>query len=711
MELMSSCIGGAPLDGDREHEPSHLSPLMGNGNGDGLHQGDTLSSISSKPSSSSLSAALLFLFAVNGFSLSLPLVALMYLVNTRVAVPVSMLSTYGALAFLPFSLKPVYALLSNYRFTWRESHHRIPRDTLIAALLLANALSNIGSAFLPDKSHKSSLLCCFLFALFRGIFTAWPEFLLGLTLLDQATAAAFQSVQQEMDERVSFGNLATRFQAEAATARNFGALVAQLLALAILTAWSAKENDTATGSVISDAMVVVLMSLTAGANLVGAVVVLTSRVGVVRPKLYEPVDNVGVEGELHTQQGTERQTTELPGASSSDQALSGIADQGTESAITTISALPRDPDNTSNAYSLILLQAVIVLFALKEPIQLVAPRWVLIALAICLAILLFVRSFRCLLAYSIDAGRQSKLRTPFLWTTVHRTGLFLVLRHALPSAESVLDSFIYEKFSSISASFLQFEAIYGTLVTLAASWSFGKIWGSGNMEAVWLNTFVSYCGGTRIQFVIAVTTLVAAVASLANIPLVHFLQTSNGVSEAAMAEGMLSSSKDVGEGKTNSYRLLAFVLTIAVKTVVAFSGSWCFLPDVILATMSVKASLSGSAGCESTSNAVAEGARLLTATRLADDNNHSSLTPEPCARPEDAEKDEPPDTEREVESLRYATLMSCLDFGDQLGALASGPLVLLFGISRENDWHSLDALVVTCFLGTLASLCFVVILR
>jgi hypothetical protein len=48
----------------------------------------------------SLSLPLQILFALNGATLSLPSTALMYIVNTRAAVPIVYLSLYGALAFL-----------------------------------------------------------------------------------------------------------------------------------------------------------------------------------------------------------------------------------------------------------------------------------------------------------------------------------------------------------------------------------------------------------------------------------------------------------------------------------------------------------------------------------------------------------------------------------------------------------------------------------
>jgi len=40
--------------------------------------------------------------------------------------------------------------------------------------------------------------------------------------------------------------------------------------------------------------------------------------------------------------------------------------------------------------------------------------------------------------------------------------------------------------------------------------------------------------------------------------------------------------------------------------------------------------------------------------------------------------------------MQYGTLLSCIDFGDQIGSWLTVPLIMALGMSRENDWEHLD---------------------
>ena len=49
-------------------------------------------------------------------------------------------------------------------------------------------------------------------------------------------------------------------------------------------------------------------------------------------------------------------------------------------------------------------------------------------------------------------------------------------------------------------------------------------------------------------------------------------------------------------------------------------------------------------------------------------------------------------------AMEYGTLISCIDFGDQLGSLTVAPLVAFLNISRENGFLNLDHLILICAL-------------
>ena len=101
----------------------------------------------------SLPTPLRVLFAFNGAIFILPNLALLSIVNDRASIPPSYLPAYGAISFLPWSIKPLYAYLS----TWMVAqHHWIRRHTLIATLLGASGLSFWGTAFVPEDGVARS---------------------------------------------------------------------------------------------------------------------------------------------------------------------------------------------------------------------------------------------------------------------------------------------------------------------------------------------------------------------------------------------------------------------------------------------------------------------------------------------------------------------------------------------------------------------------
>ena len=132
------------------------------------------------------------------------------------------------------------------------------------------------------------------------------------------------------------------------------------------------------------------------------------------------------------------------------------------------------------------------------------------------------------------------------------------------------------------------------------------------------------------------------------------------------------------------------VMTIAFKTVLGFTSEWKFLPDLVLATVSVDAMADAPSGTCNSSD------------RPTDDDSP------PCSPPTD-EHGTQEQTTASV-GLQYGTLVSCIDFGGQLGALLGGPLVALFGTSRDNDWSHLGLLQVINSTMMLLSIAFLFIL-
>jgi hypothetical protein len=576
-----------------------------------------------------LSLPLRIMFAMNGVTLALPTTALMFILNTRVAMELTIIPTYAAIAFLPYSLKPLYAFLS----TAMAPRHR--RHMVISLLLVASGLCQAGTSLIP----VGGVWACILFGFMRGVTSAWPEFLLGLTLIDQA--------RQEQPEHI-YAETAARFQAEAATARNLGALAAH----AAVTGFFAVFNE------LNDDSVTLLLFVAGALNCISALVAWRYRVGSTTMPTITTRD--AEESPLASL------TSDLPRRPSYD-SFSDESDRGDcESLLSPCCAGPSDATRR-NIRLVVLLQLVIVLFSLRKPIEEIIPK---IAFTLMVAASIFAL---------VVTGCQSAYNS-VRWERSHRVGLFLILRHALPSVSNIMSSYFYSLFSSMPA-FLQVVALSDNFITTLASWSYGKV-------------LSRYSKEEQLYVVIAGTTVLAAVASLGNLLLVKYCNPDS--SWASMV-----------------------CLAIGVKTVTTWTSEWNFLPDVILATVSAVPDHDSQAvpehDSQDTSPTTAMTPTALSPSTIDEDtlatcNDTPTATGTATANPTDEHSARGGDDSEKVD-IQYGTLISCIDFGDQLGSLLAGPIVAALGISRENDWAGMNTLIQLSSLAALLSIGFIAILR
>ena len=132
-----------------------------------------------------LSLPLQVLFGFNGATEALPILAYTAIINDRAQIPLNMLSAYGAISFLPWSFKPIYAFLASAAS--RNPQQNLHRHRLISYLLLGCGIFIGMSSFIPE----GGVIICFVVGFIRAVLSAFPEFLLDLTLLDEARVASF----------------------------------------------------------------------------------------------------------------------------------------------------------------------------------------------------------------------------------------------------------------------------------------------------------------------------------------------------------------------------------------------------------------------------------------------------------------------------------------------------------------------------------------
>jgi hypothetical protein len=140
------------------------------------------------------------------------------------------------------------------------------------------------------------------------------------------------------------------------------------------------------------------------------------------------------------------------------------------------------------------------------------------------------------------------------------------------------------------------------------------------------------------------------------------------------------------------------LIAIVSKFVTTFFDEWAFLPELVLATTSVRVpntTLSTSAtSSPSPSDTIddREAATRSASAIMSSTPNHGNS----CGNDDDDQR------QQQRIAMEYGTLVSCIDFGDQLGSLVAAPLVAFWQISRENGFLHLDRLIVFCAVANVA---------
>ena len=643
-----------------------------------------------RPSSHSLPYPLRILFAFNGAIFILPNLALMSIVNDRAAIPPEYLPAYGAISFLPWSMKPLYAYLSTLLV---QKYHLMQRHSLIAILLCASGLSFVGTAFVP----KDGVGLCVLWGFVRGIASSWPEFLLGLTLIDTARALSLgsyistsnTSVRQDEREEAQdedgdivplalsrrrnsdisdtsntpYEEIASVFQAQAATSRNVGSLAAGAFTF-FLFAWrhywhvmSSNDEDTDQAE-LSNAVVTALLLLTAALPIVGTLIAMKYKVGSLPHMTMQESTKCFRQGGKETVNRRIPRTGSYEGVASSEDEVGNIpvhkaesnpspplafdiceSDNGV-SVITTERVQYEKLEHRCYAAVLILFQLLLIFASLKRPISSVTTHvaWLsaVIVISFCLAAAIFVAAFYQ--RKSNNAHGAHRKLSDNTQVPAKCLALYLLLRHSLPSSGYIMYSFLFTLFES-NPVYMQCLSILGSAGATFSSWFYGRSFAK------------KYNSGWGIIGIIVATTVISSLASLLNIVIYH---------------------ADDGDSEQGGVNMFAIVAPIYFVTGVV--AEFNFLPSLVLATTNIVAT-------ERAPVAPAGSAASRDACSLYD------------------------------EGMQYASFISCIDFGEQIGSWITVPIVASLDITRDNEFANLDHLILLCASIYLVSLVYLCLIR
>ena len=688
----------------------------------------------------SLPLVLKLLFGLNGLSLSLLTLPIMYILNTRVAVPLSYLPAYGAIAFLPYSLKPMYAYLcgvwatkqpsnasprfdanynnnnnntiessiENQRNNNQNRHYRYL--SLFRWLLVCNSLCTLLFATIPKGG---SVMAVFVVAFLRGVTDSWAEFCLGLTLIDHARLGV--NVVQDYQTTVSC------FQAQAATTGNLGAWLASLITCLVLVGRrfaSEHEHENGDGTdhqqqpQLTGGIANGLVIVTALVQLGGAVFVYVwekrqsklSINGSGGDRIYEelptearhPIHHNATPREeifepcISTESDSLRDDERSHPSYSSLEDLSDDDDYDSASLSTEVTSSfrastnsSRSPKKIANWAIVILLQCVLVTIALKGPIVEVSSHyvWSILVTTFLVGIITAAITLCCKLGNN-NSSSSSSAKDDHDATTF-RVGLFLVLKNAIPSDSAILASFFYSLFGTNQPLLLQLLSFLGMGVSSLSSWSYTRFFST------------RFGSGRPLVGLMAGTVALASLASLLHVAVFRVYQKG----EAHNEEG------EDGERSSTLPSRNLLLIAIVSKFVTTFFDEWAFLPELVLATTSVRVpntTLSTSAATSSSSPSpsvtIDDREAATQSVIVSSTPNHDNS----CGNSDGNDDDNDDQKQRQRIAMEYGTLVSCIDFGDQLGSLVAAPLVAFWQISRENGFLHLDRLIVFCAVANVA---------
>jgi len=537
----------------------------------------------------------------------------------------------------------------------------------------------------------------------RGIASSWPEFLLGLTLID--TARGLSVIDDDICEGSSdvginseareasaatrassrsggvqpYEEIVSVFQAQAATSRNVGSLTAGILTF-VLFAWRHYQNVRGNGGgdddetdsdqqkdtkELNDTVVTVLLLLTGCLPFVGSIIAIRYKVGTVI--CGEACDEQGTTvGRMRRNIGryNEVAATEDNVDSSSAQ----YQDDSEASAVALESmgvddGNPLDIDFTSferieNAKAeqqsycaiLVLFQLLLILSALKGPLSAVTTHVAWLSAIVVASCFLVVSVCSAMYFRQKSGSANNEKGQQSNQIPARRLVLYLLLRHALPSSGYVFYSFLFTVFEN-SPVYMQCLSILGSAGSTCSSWIYGRYIAK------------SYNAGWRIIQVIVGTTLLYSFSSLLNI--IVYRQAGGGEDE--IIHGGLS----------------FFWVVAPIYFISGIVAEVNFLPSLMLSTTNI--SESQDAGADSTGSSSCQ-----------------SIEREAGASPQSPFADE---------GMQYASYISCIDFAENIGSWITVPIVAALSITRENNFANLDRLVVICSSTYLISLAYLCLIR
>lgn len=699
-----------------------------------------------------LPTSLQLVYALYASSFQLPSLALLSIVNVRVKVPAKYLPVYGGITFLPYSLRPIFAYISSLLLHYLDDGDVQRHDKLLPPALALASFTYVGTIFIP----VDGIVPCFVWGFVRGVATAWIDFLLGLCIIEMSQRKT-SSQKKEQDSTISgnttsingttgmnmnmatapfpctasqsftYDELVSLFTAQSRTASNLGSFVSSVVTFGFFT-W--KDH-------LGPAQVATLLIATAVLFLVAVGVAVRYQAGVAcdcnssdffsngesNRHGYNAVqntdDNELVETESESVDASQHHVGgTTPDCFESDPLRFSLDNHSNRSSNSSSCVSNDDATSpTSSIFqsrrftetcSLVLFQALLAVSALESPIVAGSSRLVWIVLVMILAILLL--GTLCA-SYFIVSQQQSSTTTTRPSSPVpkknntnddntrsripyKRLSLYLLLRHAMPITSYVMYSYMYGVFEREPA-FLQFMSILQSAAGTIATHCYQKF------------VAPSCHSGWSLIRLIAGLDVTTGLAALLEVIVIRTVQSKERIDDD---DGNVVVDIDM--------KLKLLVLSVGIF--IYFLAEMNYMPSVILSTSNVVNQQNekrdhGRGGAielpanrdptehidtmlrlDYTTSAYGRD-QTPSLSELTSEVENDGIVLEPhIVRNNDAAQSDLIPTFSV--GVQYASFVSCIDFGAQIGQWLSVPLIAYLGVTRENHWHNLDRLVIICSL-------------
>lgn len=638
-----------------------------------------------------LPVSLRLVYALNSATFQVSSLALLSIVNTRVSIPAEYLPAYGAISFLPYSLRPIFAWVSSWLLrlsdpkTANENSDR--HDKLLFPAFLLASLSFVGTVFIPS----GGIVLCFLWGFLRGIAGAWSDFLIGMSVIE------FSKLQVG-GANATYEHVVSVNTAQSSTAKNLGSFVASITTFAFFAKHGNLGETVANTLLLGTAAIFLLASLVSlkfqfhvnnlmanleaqGYNIVNSV----------EGEHLDETASVSSTNGMYYTSSSSRQSPILLEQSGSDTVPSDDSEEGTISS----TLLPEMEESISRkgpqhrrqiveVSTLIAFQILLAVSALQKPIIAVSNQSTWISLVVTFAItLIFIialgyryerqsmlfdpLSSKPCASSSPPFGHQDrKLRSQNFILPHRQLNLYFLLRYSLPIAGFLMYSYLYSVFES-EPIFLQLLSVLKTAIGSLATFCYEK--------------FLSpYChSGWPLIGLIASLDIIMGLVALLDVWVIRVVKEKEVDGEYSVDTPLRC-------------------LVIAVGLAKYFFAELDYLPALVLSTTNVYSHK------EVRFERREDGETAMPEVDIDDGDTRANV----YALSIDSNNEEDSDIARpSMENsvlklpaisagMQYASFLSCIDFGAQIGDWITVPIVSSLNITRENHWDHLDKLVILC---------------